>query len=129
MKDDNYWRSQLDAETFRVTRQSGTEHPFTGKYLNHTAAGSYNCVCCNTPLFTDQNKFHSGCGWPAFFDCIDPDRILFIEDNSHGMQRVEIKCANCDSHLGHIFDDGPQPTGKRFCVNSVSLDFSPEVKK
>lgn len=126
IKDNDYWRDKLDAETFRVTRECGTEYPGSGPLLHNKEKGEYLCVCCKTPLFTEQHKYESGCGWPSFFDAIDWSRINLLQDNSHGMTRVEIRCNHCDSHLGHIFDDGPQPTGKRFCVNSVSLDFKPE---
>ncbi|MER2492952.1 peptide-methionine (R)-S-oxide reductase MsrB [Catenovulum sediminis] len=126
MKDNKYWQQKLDEETYRVTRQGGTEYPHTGKYLHHDAAGVYTCVCCKQPLFTSQQKFDSGCGWPAFFDSINNANIRFLVDESHGMVRTEIRCAHCDAHLGHVFNDGPQPTGQRYCVNSVSLDFSAE---
>ncbi|WP_111976733.1 peptide-methionine (R)-S-oxide reductase MsrB [Algibacillus agarilyticus] len=123
-KDNQYWLEKLDADTYHVTREGGTEYPFTGKLLHNKKSGEYLCVCCETPLFTHQHKFDSGCGWPAFHDAIDWQLITFIEDNSHGMKRTEIRCAECDAHLGHIFDDGPKPTGKRFCVNSLSLSFN-----
>ena len=123
MKSDDEWRQQLDAETYRVTRQQGTERPFTGKLLNETRAGQYNCVCCGAPLFSSKTKFDAGCGWPSFYAQSEDDNVIYRSDNSHGMQRTEIVCKQCGAHLGHVFPDGPEPTGQRYCVNSVSLDF------
>ena len=122
-KTEQQWREQLDEETYRVTREKGTEYPGTGKYLYNKDSGTYNCICCDAELFTAEQKFDSGCGWPSFDDC-KPDSIEYIKDRSHGMIRIEIVCAKCDSHLGHVFDDGPTETGKRYCVNSVSLTFN-----
>ena len=122
IKTEDQWRSLLDEETYRVTRQKGTEYPGTGKYLLHLESGSYNCTCCGAHLFNSDQKFDSGCGWPSFDSCT-VDSIDYIKDSSHGMIRIEIVCANCDAHLGHVFDDGPTETGKRYCVNSVSLSF------
>lgn len=116
------WREQLDAETYRVTREQGTEYPGTGKYLYHKEDGTYACICCGQPLFTSEQKFESHCGWPSYDDCIEGS-VEYKKDNSHGMTRIEIVCSNCDAHLGHVFDDGPTETGKRYCVNSVSVDF------
>lgn len=124
-KTDQQWRELLDDETYRVTRQQGTEYPGTGKYLHHDKAGNYTCVCCGLMLFSAEQKFDSHCGWPSFDDCL-PGTVEYKKDNSHGMIRIEIVCARCDSHLGHVFDDGPTQTGKRFCVNSVSLSFKPD---
>ena len=116
----------LDAATFHVTQQHGTEPPFSGSYNLHHEQGTYHCVCCESPLFTDDSKFDSGCGWPSFDRAQDNKAIAYKSDDSHGMSRTEILCAQCGSHLGHIFDDGPTETGQRFCVNSVSLQFEQE---
>lgn len=121
-KTDLEWQQQLDEETYRVTRQKGTEYPGTGKYLHHNEKGEYTCICCGEVLFSSEQKFDSHCGWPSFDDCIE-GKVEYHKDNSHGMTRIEIVCTNCDSHLGHVFDDGPTETGKRYCVNSVSLSF------
>lgn len=121
-KSEQEWREQLDQETYRVTREQGTEYPGTGKYLDHFELGAYNCVCCGEPLFTSEQKFNSHCGWPSFDDCIE-HKVEYRKDHTHGMTRIEIICSSCDAHLGHVFDDGPTETGKRFCVNSVSLSF------
>lgn len=124
MTDDHY-KGKLSDAAFKVCRLAATEQPFTGKYNNHCEAGIYFCACCNTPLFTSESKFDSGCGWPSFFDAIAKN-TAYIEDLSHGMVRVEIQCKQCQSHLGHVFDDGPKPSGKRYCVNSLSLTFEPK---
>lgn len=118
-------KQRLSAEEFRVTQQKGTEAPFTGKYWNSKEDGSYACVVCGDTLFTSQTKYDSGCGWPSFF-ASNEDRIETRTDLSHGMERTEILCRKCGAHLGHVFDDGPEPTGVRFCVNSASLDFKPQ---
>jgi peptide-methionine (R)-S-oxide reductase len=126
MHDDESWRSKLDAETYRVTRQKGTERPFSGKWLNEDRNGDYTCVCCGAKLFEAGTKFDAGCGWPSFYAQSEDNNVVYREDLSHGMVRVEIVCKQCDSHLGHVFPDGPEPTGQRYCVNSVSLNFSPK---
>lgn len=116
------WKKRLSPIQFEVTRKAGTERPFTGEYWNCTDEGFYHCSNCQTELFSSQTKFDAGCGWPSFFDSLDTDKILKKEDLSHGMRRVEIVCATCNAHLGHLFDDGPKPTGQRYCVNSASIN-------
>jgi peptide-methionine (R)-S-oxide reductase len=123
VKTDAEWKAQLTPDQYRVTRQHGTERAFTGKYWDHWQAGRYNCVGCGTPLFESSTKFDAGCGWPSYSEPINSTVIDRIEDRSHGMVRIEVRCNKCGSHLGHVFDDGPAPTGERFCINSASIDF------
>ena len=118
------WKAMLDPEQYNVCRLKGTERPFSGKYNATKTDGVYHCICCQEPLFDSRAKFDSGCGWPSFYEPVSDDAIRYLSDGSHGMQRTEIRCGNCDAHLGHVFPDGPQPTGERFCVNSASLSFS-----
>ncbi|EKO3564362.1 peptide-methionine (R)-S-oxide reductase MsrB [Vibrio metschnikovii] len=124
IKPDDYWRETLSEEAYYVCRQQGTEAPFSGQLLHNKQTGIYHCTCCEAPLFSSQNKYDSGCGWPSFDAPLTTESIRYLEDRSHGMTRTEIRCAQCDSHLGHIFPDGPPTTGERFCVNSVSLNFT-----
>lgn len=124
-KSEAQWREQLDPIQFEVTRHAATERPFTGKFNDFYEKGTYVCVCCKTELFTDQTKFHSGCGWPSFFNPSKDVNIKELMDTTHGMTRTEILCAQCGAHLGHVFNDGPKPSGLRYCVNSASLDFIP----
>lgn len=118
----------MTEEQYRVTRQQGTERAFTGKFYQHTEKGRYLCICCRNPLFASGEKYDSGSGWPSYWQPISQNSIIEITDNSHGMTRTEVRCANCDAHLGHVFDDGPLPTGLRYCINSVSLDFESQAE-
>lgn len=128
IKPNEYWREKLSEEEYRVCREQGTEAPFTGKLLHNKETGVYSCTCCQAPLFQSDNKYDSGCGWPSFDAPINGQAIRYLKDLSHGMVRTEIRCAACDSHLGHVFPDGPKTTGERFCVNSVSLIFNNSIK-
>jgi len=125
-KTDQEWQKQLSPEQFQVTRKAGTEPAFTGKYWQTKQAGTYACVCCGEPLFSSDTKFDSGTGWPSFTQPVSKQAVEQHTDSSYGMTRTEVRCAKCDAHLGHVFPDGPGPTGQRFCMNSAALDLKPE---
>ncbi len=126
-KTDADWKAQLDPMQYQVARQAATERPFTGQYWDHWQLGRYNCVGCGTPLFEADTKFDAGCGWPSYSKSINSEVIERVEDRAHGMVRVEVRCNRCGSHLGHVFNDGPMPTGERFCINSAAIDFAPKL--
>ena len=125
-KSDAEWQQNLSPEQFQVARKAGTEPAFTGKYWNEHAKGTYACVCCGQPLFSSETKYNSGTGWPSFFQPLGKDAVVEHTDATHGMVRTEVRCSKCDAHLGHLFEDGPKPTGMRYCMNSASLDLKKE---
>lgn len=125
---DEEWKKVLPEDVYYIARNKGTERAFTGKYWDFEGNGTYSCACCGNALFKSDAKFGSSCGWPSFYESIRPNRVIYKEDNSYGMSRVEVLCGRCNGHLGHIFDDGPAPTYKRFCMNSLVLDFEPDTK-
>ncbi len=123
VKSEAEWKETLTPEQYHVLRQKGTERAFTGKYWNHHEDGSYSCAGCGQVLFSSETKFDSGCGWPSFWQALDKSKVEYKDDFSHGMHRIEVLCRRCGGHLGHVFDDGPNPTGKRYCINSVAIQF------
>lgn len=128
-KTDSEWRAQLDPERYHILREAGTEAPFSGSLLNVDATGMYSCGACGAPLFASSEKFESHCGWPSFTHPEQQENVRLLDDFSHGMQRTEVRCKRCDSHLGHVFDDGPGPEGTRYCINSRSLEFQPSPSR
>lgn len=124
VKSDDEWRSELTPEAYEITRKAGTERPFTGPHLDRKESGTYHCTCCGAELFSSDTKFESGSGWPSFYEVSNSENVELRRDVSHGMVRTEVRCSRCDAHLGHVFDDGPAPTGKRYCMNGHALKFS-----
>ena len=122
-KNEDYWKKKLTSEQYRVLREKGTEPAFSGELLNNKGEGMYSCAACGTALFSSDTKYESGTGWPSFWEALGKDKVELADDFELGMHRVEVKCANCGGHLGHVFDDGPDPTGKRYCINSCALEF------
>ena len=125
-KSDAEWRQQLEPMQYQVARQAATERPFSGRYWDHFERGRYDCIGCGTPLFESRTKFDAGCGWPSYSEAVNAEVVERIVDRTHGMVRVEVRCKNCGSHLGHVFPDGPEPTGERFCINSAAINFAPK---
>ncbi|MFN3617518.1 MAG: peptide-methionine (R)-S-oxide reductase MsrB [Aquabacterium sp.] len=125
-KSDAEWRAQLDPLAYQVTRHAATERPFTGRFWDHFEDGQYHCIGCGAHLFESHTKFDAGCGWPSYWAAASDEAIERVLDTSHGMIRVEVRCRQCGAHLGHVFDDGPEPTGERYCINSVAIDFTPD---
>ena len=128
VKSDAEWKKQLTPAQYEVLRKAATEPAFRGEYTDNHQKGTYYCAACGYELFKSDTKFESGCGWPSFFAVAAKDRVLLLNDDSHGMHRVEVRCASCNGHLGHVFEDGPKPTGLRYCINSISLKFKPAAK-
>jgi peptide-methionine (R)-S-oxide reductase len=124
-RSDAEWRSQLTPMQYQVTRHAATERPFTGAYWDHWQDGHYLCIGCGTRLFESRTKFDAGCGWPSYYEAVDSQVVERVVDRSHGMVRIEVRCHSCGAHLGHVFPDGPEPTGERYCINSASIDFKP----